>query len=52
MIDARGRRWQSGAGGALSHPAVAGVRDATTLIPDGAMLAIDGATGEVTVEAE
>ena len=49
-------------GGALSHaatvareygiPAVAGVRDATTLIPDGAMLAIDGATGEVTVEAE
>ena len=47
-------------GGALSHaatvareygiPAVAGVRDATTLIPDGAMLAIDGATGEVVVE--
>ena len=47
-------------GGVLSHaatvareygiPAVAGVRGATTAIPNGAILAIDGTTGEVTVE--
>ena len=47
-------------GGILSHaatvarefgiPAVAGIRGATSLIPDGATVTIDGATGTVTVE--
>jgi rifampicin phosphotransferase len=47
------------AGGLLSHPAivsreygipgVVGTRDATALIPDGALVEVDGATGEVRV---
>ena len=47
-------------GGILSHaatvarefgiPAVAGIRGATSLIPNGAMVTIDGTTGSVTVE--
>ena len=46
-------------GGLLSHPAivsreygipgVVGSRDATTLIPDGALVEVDGATGEVRI---
>jgi pyruvate,water dikinase len=48
-------------GGLLSHPAivsreygipgVVGTRDATTLIPDGALVEVDGSTGEVRVLA-
>ena len=47
------------AGGLLSHPAivsreygipgVVGTLDATTLIPDGALVEVDGAAGEVRV---
>ena len=47
-------------GGLLSHaatvarefgiPAVAGIRGATSLIPNGALVTIDGSTGAVTVE--
>jgi pyruvate,water dikinase len=48
-------------GGALSHcaivareygiPAVVGVHDATRLIPDGAMVTVDGAAGTVRIES-
>ncbi len=49
-------------GGALSHaatvareygiPAVAGIRNATALIANGALLSIDGTAGTVTIEAD